>query len=102
MQVVNHRVSSHILQGMKEATAKFFKLPMDEKNKFSMPSDDIQGYGHAYVVSDEQKLDWTDGLMLVIYPSSYRKLQFWPTTPQGFKYVLKYTGLIITVNYILL
>ncbi|KAE8692447.1 putative disease resistance protein [Hibiscus syriacus] len=29
-----------------------------QKNKYAMPSDDIQGYGHGYVVLEEQILDW--------------------------------------------
>ncbi|CAK9185335.1 unnamed protein product [Ilex paraguariensis] len=44
-QVVNHGVSERVLQGMKNAAAGFFNLPLDEKNKFSMPSNDIQCKG---------------------------------------------------------
>lgn len=45
------------MHAMKAAAAEFFELPFEEKNKFSMPSNDVQGYGHGYVVSEEQKLD---------------------------------------------
>jgi isopenicillin N synthase-like dioxygenase len=65
-----------VLQGMKDATAEFFGLPLEEKNKYSMPANDIQGYGHASVVSEEQILDWSDALILVVYPSHYRRLKF--------------------------
>lgn len=54
LQVVNHGVASEVLQGMKDAAAAFFELPLEEKNKSSMPPNDIQGYGHAYVVSEDQ------------------------------------------------
>ncbi|KAK2657827.1 hypothetical protein Ddye_010879 [Dipteronia dyeriana] len=84
-QVVNHRVAKKVLQDMKDATAEFFALPLEEKNKYAMPPDDIQGYGHAYVVSEEQTLDWSDALILVVYPAQYRKLKFWPSTPKGYK-----------------
>ncbi|XP_057505305.1 oxoglutarate-dependent flavonoid 7-O-demethylase 1-like [Actinidia eriantha] len=56
-QVVNHGLAKEILQNMKEAAAEFFDLQIQEKNKFSMASDDIQGYGHACVLSEQQKLD---------------------------------------------
>lgn len=64
------------MQGMKDASVRFFELLLEEKNKISMPPDDIQGYGHAYVVSEDQILDWSDALIL-IYSS---------TKPKGFVY----------------
>ncbi|OMO97241.1 Oxoglutarate/iron-dependent dioxygenase [Corchorus olitorius] len=65
-QVVNHGVPNEVLQKMKDSAAEFFDLPLEEKNKYEMPPNDIQGYGHAYVVSEEQILDWSDALILVI------------------------------------
>ncbi|PSS34957.1 hypothetical protein CEY00_Acc02166 [Actinidia chinensis var. chinensis] len=88
-QVVNHGVAKEVLRNMKEAAAEFFNLLLEEKNKFSMASDDIQGYGHAYVVSEEQKLDWSDTLILLIYPSKFRRHKFWPTTPEKFKEIIE-------------
>ncbi|XP_059649924.1 2-oxoglutarate-dependent dioxygenase 11-like [Cornus florida] len=84
-QVVNHSVTKEVVHNFKDATAEFFDLPLEEKNMYAMASNDIQGYGHAYVVSEEQKLDWSDALILITYPSKYRRLRFWPTTPTGFK-----------------
>ncbi|KAH1155069.1 hypothetical protein GLYMA_18G184800v4 [Glycine max] len=74
---------------MKDAASEFFELPAEEKKKYAMDSSDIQGYGQAYVVSEEQTLDWSDALMLVTYPTRYRKLQFWPKTPEGFKEIIE-------------
>lgn len=85
MQVINHGVASDVMQGMKDAAVNFFELPLEEKNKISMPPDDIQGYGHAYVVSEDQILDWQDILAFIVYPRRYRKLKIWPTTPTEFK-----------------
>ncbi|XP_031276817.1 protein SRG1-like [Pistacia vera] len=87
-QVVNHRIAKEVLQNMKDATAEFFELPLEEKNKYEMPPDDIQGYGHAYVVSEEQKLDWSDALILLVHPSHYRKLKLWPSTPKGYREII--------------
>ncbi|KAF7845466.1 protein SRG1-like [Senna tora] len=84
-QLVNHGVKKEVQQRMKDGAGEFFKLGIEEKNKYAMPCDDIQGYGHAYVVSEDQTLDWSDTLIFLVHPTNYRKLQLWPKTPQGFK-----------------
>ncbi|XAR68928.1 Codeine 3-O-demethylase [Bertholletia excelsa] len=88
-QVVNYGVAEEVQQKMKDASAEFFNLPLEDKKKFSMPPNDIQGYGQAYVVSEEQKLDWSDALILVVYPPNYRKLNLWPDTPDQFKEIIE-------------
>ncbi|RDX77977.1 Protein SRG1, partial [Mucuna pruriens] len=88
-QIVNHGLQKELLQRMKDASSEFFKLPIEEKDKYAMASNDIQGYGHAYVVSEEQTLDWSDALILITYPTWYRKHQFWPKTPEGFKELIE-------------
>ncbi|KAJ1402614.1 Oxoglutarate/iron-dependent dioxygenase [Sesbania bispinosa] len=87
--VVSHGVQNELLQRMKNATTEFFKLPIEEKDKYAIASNDVQGYGHAYVVSEEQILDWSDALILITHPTWYRKLQFWPETPEGFKDIIE-------------
>lgn len=82
---MNHEMPREVMRAMKEVATEFFDLPLEEKNKFSMPLDDIQGYGHAYVVSEDQKLDWSDTLILIIYPNQFRRHKYWPTTPEHFR-----------------
>jgi isopenicillin N synthase-like dioxygenase len=84
-QVINHGVANEVLDKMKTSTGEFFDLPIEEKNKYSTPANDIQGYGHSYVVSEEQKLDWTDSLVLVTFPYKFHRLQFWPNRPNDYK-----------------
>ncbi|PIA60410.1 hypothetical protein AQUCO_00300126v1 [Aquilegia coerulea] len=88
-QIINHGIAEEVLHGMKNTAAEFFKLPLEEKNKY--PPKDIQGYGQAqsFLTSKEQKLDWEDVLMLFIYPLSYRKLDYWPTSPPELKDVIQ-------------
>lgn len=62
--------------------------PLEQKNKHAVPSDDIQGYGHAYVVSEQQILDSSDALILFVCPTEYRKLNFWPNTPKGLREII--------------
>jgi isopenicillin N synthase-like dioxygenase len=79
--MVNHGVATEVMQGMKDAADKFFELPLEEKNKIAMPSVHTQGYGHVHVLSEEQILDWSDRLILVLYPHRNRKPEVWPPTP---------------------
>ncbi|KAL6133170.1 hypothetical protein ACLB2K_065407 [Fragaria x ananassa] len=86
-QLVNHGVEREVLQGMKDGSAKFFGLPLEEKNKFAMSTAEgkREGYGKPFVATEEQTLDWSDALVLTLYPSQIRNLQYWPTTPKGYK-----------------
>ncbi|PRQ43228.1 putative codeine 3-O-demethylase [Rosa chinensis] len=77
-QMVNHGVATEITKGLKDSALKFFELPLEEKNKIAMPPNDIQGYGHSHV---DQVLDWSDKLVLVVYPQQHRKLDVWPPNP---------------------
>jgi isopenicillin N synthase-like dioxygenase len=54
---------------MKFDIHEFFKLPMEEKKKYWQELGDLEGYGQAFVVSDEQKLDWGDMFYMVMLPT---------------------------------
>ncbi|PON45820.1 Isopenicillin N synthase-like [Parasponia andersonii] len=69
---------------MKAALAAFSNLPLEEK-KYSMAKNDLQGYGEAYVVSEEQKLDWGDSITLMTCPLEARNMKYRPNTLPGFK-----------------
>lgn len=73
---------------MKAAVAAFFELPLEEKLKYAMAANDLQGYGQTFVVSELQKLDWCDLIMLITHPPNLRKMTLWPVSVTGFKYVL--------------
>ncbi|XP_020422486.1 S-norcoclaurine synthase 1 isoform X2 [Prunus persica] len=83
--VVNHGVVAEVLQEMKYATAKFFQLPLEEKNKIRMASGGFQGYGQVDGVTRGETMDWSDQLVLTLYPAQYRMLNSWPTEPEGYK-----------------
>ena len=84
-QLANHGVAKEVLHKMKTAVAAFFELPLEEKQKYGMPANDLQGFGQAYVVSEEQKLDWNDMIFLHTLPPEKRNFKFWPATSPGFK-----------------
>ncbi|KAL3376959.1 hypothetical protein AABB24_003403 [Solanum stoloniferum] len=72
-QLINHGVSCSVVEKMKHETKKFFDLPLEEKKKFEQSSGDTDGFGHLFVVSDEQKLDWADLFYLKTSPTYLRK-----------------------------
>ncbi|KAF8643956.1 hypothetical protein HU200_066594 [Digitaria exilis] len=79
-QVVNHGVPEKIIGEVKEDVEAFFRLPLAEKQAVAQGPGGIEGYGQAFVVSEEQKLDWADMLFLSTQPPEYRSLNFWPGT----------------------
>ncbi|TXG47775.1 hypothetical protein EZV62_027069 [Acer yangbiense] len=73
-QLINHEVSSWLVEKFKSEIEDFFKLPLEEKNKYSQLPGDIEGYGHNFVVSEEQKLDWGDIETLEAYSAELKIL----------------------------
>ncbi|KAJ8545366.1 hypothetical protein K7X08_017949 [Anisodus acutangulus] len=80
-QLVNHGVNSSLVEKVKSEIGAFFDLPMEEKKKFEQQEGDFEGYGQAFVVSDEQKLDWADILYMITLPSNLRKPHLFPKLP---------------------
>ncbi|CAI9761684.1 unnamed protein product [Fraxinus pennsylvanica] len=87
-QLINHGASEAI-EEMKVVTSEFFKLPLEEKMAYEQTPDNIEGYGQAFVVSEDQKLDWGDMLFLLPLPVSQRNMRFWPKTPASFRSTLE-------------
>ncbi|XP_071921384.1 oxoglutarate-dependent flavonoid 7-O-demethylase 1-like [Coffea arabica] len=58
--LINHGVSSSLVDKLKLEMQKFFNLKIEEKKRFAQEPGDVEGYGQAFVVSEEQKLDWAD------------------------------------------
>jgi isopenicillin N synthase-like dioxygenase len=84
-QVQNHGIPDTVLENMRNDLEHFFRLPLDEKNKFGQLPGDLQGYGQAFVESEHQTLDWCDRLYLVTQPPQEREMRPWPTTPASFR-----------------
>ncbi|KAH9305639.1 hypothetical protein KI387_010043, partial [Taxus chinensis] len=85
-QVLNHGTGHwQLLERIKKVVMEFFKLPLEEKEKYAMMSGTIQGYGHGFLFSDDQKLDWCDMMALATMPKSIRKQNLWPDRPLLFR-----------------
>ncbi|XWS74941.1 hypothetical protein CRYUN_Cryun01aG0041700 [Craigia yunnanensis] len=49
-QITNHGIAREVLHKMKTAVAAFFELPLNEKKKYAMAANDLQGFGQAEAV----------------------------------------------------
>lgn len=87
-QIVNHGMKSSFLDQVRNISREFFHQPMIEKRKYAREADGFEGYGNDMVLFEDQSLDWTDRLYLLVSPEDQRKLQFWPQNPENFRNVL--------------
>ncbi|KAK4858339.1 hypothetical protein QYF36_014909 [Acer negundo] len=88
-QLINHEVSKCLVEKFKSEIGDFFKLPIEEKNKYKQQEGDVEGYGNAFVVSEEQKLDWGDMLYFTTLPIHLRKPHLLPNLPLSFREILE-------------
>ncbi|XP_008784673.2 S-norcoclaurine synthase 1-like [Phoenix dactylifera] len=84
-QLVNHGIPDKVIEKMRADVEEFFQLPPGEKEAIAQLPGDLEGYGQAFVVSDEQKLDWGDMLFLFTQPPHFRNLRLWPAQPPTFR-----------------
>jgi len=82
-QVVNHGIPGSLMEQMKRITREFVLLPLQEKVEYAVQ--EHEGYGQAFVFSEDQQLDWSDLLYLTIMPAEKRKMKFWPAKPVEFR-----------------
>ncbi|KAJ0017226.1 hypothetical protein Pint_10117 [Pistacia integerrima] len=88
-QLINHGVSSSLVEKVKIETQEFFNLPMEEKKKYWQKPGDIEGFGQAFVMSEEQKLDWADMFFVTSLPFHLRKPHLIPKLPLPFRETLE-------------
>ncbi|XP_030550027.1 protein SRG1-like [Rhodamnia argentea] len=87
-QLINHGVSCSLVEEVKLGIQEFFNLPMEEKRKFWQGGEELEGFGQSFVVSEEQKLDWSDIFFMVSLPRHLRKPHLFPMLPSPFRDVL--------------
>ncbi|XVF62609.1 hypothetical protein PTKIN_Ptkin09bG0022100 [Pterospermum kingtungense] len=84
-QVLNHGIDLSVLENIEEVTKGFFMLPLEEKQKYPMAPGTVQGYGQAFVFSENQKLDWCNMFALGVEPPCIRNPKLWPSKPAHFR-----------------
>ncbi|KAH9687821.1 protein SRG1 [Citrus sinensis] len=85
MQLMNHGMSSSLVEKVRVEIQDFFNLPIDEKTKFWQQPGDIEGFGQLFIASEEQKLDWAYGFTLISFPTHLRKPHLFPKLPLPFR-----------------
>ncbi|KAK6917262.1 Non-hem dioxygenase N-terminal domain [Dillenia turbinata] len=80
-QIVNHGVNALLLEKFKTEIGDFFKLPHEEKKKLWHQPDNLQGFGQHFVVSEEQKLDWSDMFFITTLPINLRRNSLFEALP---------------------
>ncbi|CAK9139050.1 unnamed protein product [Ilex paraguariensis] len=80
-QVINHGVSASLLEDLKREIVNFFQQPLEEKTKLWQQPDNHEGFGQLYVVSSQQKLDWSDMFYITTLPPTLRKTQLFENLP---------------------
>ncbi|CAI9100854.1 OLC1v1038039C1 [Oldenlandia corymbosa var. corymbosa] len=83
--VINHGIECDLLDELRENTRQFFKLPVEEKQNYARGPNEIEGYGNDMVLYQNQTLDWTDRIYLLVHPEDNRKLHYWPRNPKSFR-----------------
>lgn len=83
-QVINHGIDVEVLSNIEKMAMEFFMLPLEEKQKYPMAPGTVQGYGQAFVFSEDQKLDWCNMFALGLEPHHMRNLSLWPKNPPTF------------------
>ncbi|KHN25971.1 Protein SRG1 [Glycine soja] len=85
-QLINHGVSTSLVEKVKRGAQDFFNLPIEEKKKLGQrEGEGVEGYGQAFVVSEEQKLEWADMFFMLTLPPHIRKPYLFPNIPLPFR-----------------
>ncbi|MCL7044142.1 hypothetical protein MKW94_004497 [Papaver nudicaule] len=91
-QAIGHSIPKSLLDDIQDVSKQFFDLPTEEKQRYARSEEDeifdLQGYGSDAIVSDDQVLNWSDRLYLLIQPQEQRKLRLWPDPPTYFRRTL--------------
>ncbi|KAF3641868.1 putative 2-oxoglutarate/Fe(II)-dependent dioxygenase [Capsicum annuum] len=89
LQVINHGVTPLLLEDFKREVIELFKLPMEEKKKLWQQEDSFEGFGHLNVVSEEQKLDWSDMFGIMTLPPHIRKVDLFQKLPSKLRDIME-------------
>lgn len=84
--MVKHGIDLSLYEGIEKVAKEFFMLPLEEKNKYHMAPGTVQGYGQAFIFSENQKLDWCNMFALGVEPHFIRVPKLWPSNPVDFRY----------------
>lgn len=84
-QLVNHGIPSEVINNMRDVAARFFELPLVEREKYMTSNMGAPvRYGTSFNQSKDGIFCWRDFLKLVCHPLS-DVLSHWPSSPLDFR-----------------
>ncbi|XVF41514.1 hypothetical protein PTKIN_Ptkin01aG0285600 [Pterospermum kingtungense] len=86
-QLVNHGVSSSLLEKLKHEVEEFYKLPFEEKMKYKIREGELEGYGSR--TREDGKLDWVDSINIITNPLHRRRPHLFPELPSSLRNTLE-------------
>ncbi|WVZ00680.1 hypothetical protein V8G54_026749 [Vigna mungo] len=89
MHLINHGIRSSLVEKVKLEMEDFFNLPMTEKKKFWQTPEHMEGFGQAFVLSEDQKLDWCDIFYMIALPKHSRMPHLFSQLPLPFRSLLR-------------
>ncbi|MFQ6642435.1 hypothetical protein Gotur_017614 [Gossypium turneri] len=99
LQLINHGLSTSLVEKVKMEVQEFFNLPMEEKKKLWQKPDEIEGFGQAFVVSEEQTLNWGDMFYMITLPTYLRKPHLFPNLPSTLRVLFEEGLQAMRMNY---
>ncbi|KAL8123071.1 jasmonate-induced oxygenase 2-like [Apium graveolens] len=88
-QAIGHGIPSSLLDEMRKVAKEFFKQPVAEKKKIAKTVAEFEGYGADPAPEEGQPLDWSDRIVLEVYPQDNKNLNLWPEKPESFRDILE-------------
>lgn len=88
VQLINHGVDTSLVEELKLETKEFFNLPLEEKQKYAQTSNEVEGYGQVFMVSEDQKRDWADVFLFTTLPKHRRRPNLLPKLPLPYRFLL--------------
>ncbi|PHT33430.1 hypothetical protein CQW23_25230 [Capsicum baccatum] len=94
LKAINSGIDESLVDEVHKVSRQSFDLSMEEKQKYGRAPDDTEGYSNDMVLSENvlrenQILDWTDRLYLLVHPEDKRKLKYWSENPKSFRVILE-------------
>ncbi|KAG4912257.1 hypothetical protein JHK82_052835 [Glycine max] len=74
-----------VQESIENLSREFFMLPLEEKQKYPMAPGTVQGYGEAFVLLEDEKLDRCNMFALGIEPEYVTNPNLWPNKPEKFR-----------------
>ncbi|KAK1358203.1 Codeine O-demethylase [Heracleum sosnowskyi] len=88
-QAIGHGISSSFLDEIRKIAKEFFKQPVAEKKKIAKTVAEFEGYGADPAPEEGQPLDWSDRIVLEVYPQDNKNFNLWPAKPESFRDTLE-------------